>query len=121
MVRVKAIIDAIFEQTGYSYSSDSFFNTTLFKDLYTDGIPKAEALIGSVDGTFDARSTGQNLSPFGSIDFVEFPNEINDPSNSYTAGLSLYYVPLAGNYTINARFDLEIGRNVCKPNTFLYY
>ena len=115
MIQVKAIIDAIFEQTEYTYSSDSFFNDTLFENLYTEGLPRAEALINSVDGTFEARGTGQNLSPFGSVDYVEFPNEISDPSKSYNPAISIFYVPIAGTYTINAKFDLEIGRNVSNP------
>ena len=38
-LQAKAIIDAIFAQTDYTYSADSFFNDNLFKQLYVDGIP----------------------------------------------------------------------------------
>ena len=37
-IRVKAIIDAIFAQTGYTYSTDSIFTEAYFANLYTDGM-----------------------------------------------------------------------------------
>jgi hypothetical protein len=116
MVQVKRIIDSIFEQTEYTYSANSFFNTTLFEDLYTDGIPRAEAIINQVDGRFRAESTGQELSPFGTIEYVEFSNEITDPSNSYFPASSFYFVPEDGTYTIGTNFDLELGRSILKPS-----
>ena len=51
MVRAKAIIDAIFEQTEYTYSSDSFFTTSLFEDLYTDTISEASPTFQQAGGT----------------------------------------------------------------------
>ena len=64
MVRAKAIIDAIFAQTGYTYSSDSFFTTSLFEDLYTDTISDASPIFQQAGGTLEAKSTGQSLAPF---------------------------------------------------------
>ena len=104
-IRVKAIIDAIFEQTGYTYSSDSIFNDAYFADLYTDGITKAEAQINKTSGLFEARTVGGQYFQFSQGgDYVDFTNEVDDPSNSYFPGNSRYSVPADGNYTINATF-----------------
>ena len=112
-IRVKAIIDAIFEQTGYTYSSDSIFNDAYFADLYTDGITKAEAQINKTSGLFEARTVGGQYFQFSQGgDYVDFTNEINDPSNSYFPGNSRYSVPADGNYTINATFNFEMGRGL---------
>ena len=111
-VRVKSIIDAIFAQTGYSYSSDSFFTTTLFNELYTDTISDASATFQQPGGTLEALSTGQELGPFENFEYVEFPNEISDPANAFAGNLGFYYPPVAGNYTMAISLNLRIGRSL---------
>jgi hypothetical protein len=112
-IRVKAIIDAIFEQTGYTYSSDSIFNELYFYNLYTDGITEAQAQIEETDGIFEARTQGgQYIQYSQGGDYIKFPNEINDPSNSYFPLSSRYSVPADGVYTISTSFDFEMGRGL---------
>ena len=115
MVRAKAIIDAIFAQTEYTYSSDSFFNTTLFEDLYTDTIVDASPTFTDEAGLLEAYSTGQSLRPFESFEYVEFPNEISDPANAFAANLGFYYPPVDGNYTMNMSLNLRLGRSLVHP------
>jgi len=115
MVRAKAIIDAVFVQTGYSYSSDSFFNTTLFEDLYIDTIVDASSTFQQAGGTLEALSTGQSLRPFESFEYVEFTNEISDPANAFASNLGFYYPPVAGNYTMAISLNLRIGRSIAHP------
>ena len=45
-------------------------------------------------------------------DPVKFPNEINDPSNSYNPQTSRYSVPATGNYIISTSFYFEMGRSL---------
>ena len=112
-IRVKAIIDAIFAQTGYTYSTDSIFTEAYFANLYTDGITEAEANIRETDGIFEARTQGgQYYQYLQGGDYVKFPNEINDPSNSYFPLSSRYSVPATGNYTISTSFYFEMGRSL---------
>ena len=112
MIQAKAIIDAIFAQTGYTYSDDSFFNETLFKQVYVDGIPNPSPFIAQDPALFEAHGTGQALSPFGSIEYVEFPNEISDPTNSYTPATNFYFPPVDATYTLNTTVNLSMGRSV---------
>ena len=60
MIQVKAIIDAIFAQTDYTYSSDSIFTEDWFKDLYTDGLPEGLPETPQTNADFTVR-------PFGNI------------------------------------------------------
>ena len=116
MVQAKAIIDAIFAQTDYTYSADSFFNDNLFKQLYVDGIPFPSVTVIEEPALFRAESTGQELSIFGGTDFVEFTNEINDPTNSYNPLTSFYFPPIAANYTMATSVNLSLGRNLAHPS-----
>ena len=116
MVQAKAIIDAIFDQTSYSYSDDSFFKTDLFKQVYVDGIPNPSPFIAQDPALFEAHSTGQSLSPFGSTEYVEFTNEISDPTNSYTPATSFYFPPVDANYGLETSVNLSMGRSIGNPS-----
>ena len=115
MVQAKAIIDAIFEQTAYTYSADSFFNDSLFKQVYVDGIPNPSPFIALDPALFEAHGTGQSLSPFGSIEYIDFTNEISDPTNSYN-GTSFYFPPVDANYTLETTVNLSMGRSIAFPS-----
>ena len=116
IIQAKAIIDAIFAQTEYTYSSDSFFNEELFKQVYTDGVPNPSPFIQQDPALFQATSTGQQLSPFGSTDYIEFSNEIFDPTNSYNELNGFYFPPVDATYTFNAEINLSMGRNLANPS-----
>ncbi len=112
MIKVKAIIDAIFAQTDYNYTSNSYFNTALFGGLYTDGVPDASDVIKEAAGTFEAHSTGQLLNT--SIEFVEFDSEISDLSNSF---YNYQFLPPAdGDYTFDNNVNLYLGRGIFNPS-----
>jgi len=115
-IRVKAIIDAIFAQTEYSYSTDSFFNTSLFEDLYTDGLPDASPVIQTKEGFVDSLSTGQDFR--FTVD-VLFPNEIEDPSGIFNEQTSRLFIPSTEVYDISTTLDLRFARSIL--NTTVFY
>ena len=116
MIQAKAIIDAIFDQTEYSYSSDSFFGTTLFENLYIDGLPDASAKIGLKNGYVNALSTGQEFRQ--TVD-VLFPNEIEDISGIFNQQTSRLSIPSTEVYDITANLDLRLYRSIL--NTTVFY
>lgn len=108
IVRVKEIIDAIFDQTDYSYTDDSFFSDIstywpMVQNIYTDGIPEESALIDYTD--FNAWIT----QPYGNIGDssifqpADFSNELSDPSNVWSLNDMKYTVGFFGN--INLQVD----------------
>ena len=117
MIRVKAIIDAIFEQTEYSYSSDSFFNSSLFEDLYTDGIPDASSTTTELSGLMEAQSVGQQKARNEEVNPVLFTNEIEDIGGNYANQTGRYHVPADGTYAMEASLPLLLRRNILHPST----
>jgi hypothetical protein len=98
-IRVKAVVDAVFKQTGYTYSS-SFFNEDWFQDVYmvcnnglkypeyagvdleTYGIAKIAAISGS-------GMTDLNL-PDNTTTQLPWYNVLNDPQGNIGANASYY-------------------------------
>jgi hypothetical protein len=80
-VRIKTILDKIFEKTKYSYQSD-FFNTDYFNSIYMDTFTDGQV------GVLGASAvTNQNL-------FRVYTNDINTPSPIFTQNNSIQYFPL---------------------------
>ena len=96
IVQVKAIIDAIFEQTDYTYSADSFFNDDLFKALYTDGLAEASDRIQVITPTCEVRNNNSQQFSSSVEDRVEFTTKINDPSSSFSLLNNEYTVSKTG-------------------------
>lgn len=80
-IRVKKIIDKIFEQTQYEYQSD-FFDTDYFKSIYMDTFTD-----GRVGVTSASAVTNQNI-------FRVYTNDINTPSPIFQQNGSIQYFPL---------------------------
>jgi len=54
IIQVKYLIDKIFAETTYTYSSDSVFNELWFQSLYTDGLPDASPEVTAQSLKFEA-------------------------------------------------------------------
>ena len=115
MIRTKAIIDAIFATTEYTYTSDSFFGVEPFTRLYTEGIPDASATISKLAPRFRATSTGQELRFIGGTYYTQFYNEEQDNTNSFnpgsgTYGASNFLPPTGGIYDLHTKINLRLSR-----------
>lgn len=112
-IRVKALVDKIFESVNYQYSS-SFFDTDEFRSMYmlTTNSDKNGIVINSpTDAGFSAGgSNSLNLigrpASFGKLDFN---SEIYDPGNSYDQFLSEFTVVNTGQYAFQASLPFTHG------------
>ena len=97
MVRAKAIIDAIFAQTNYTYTTDSFFNDALFAELYTEAISEPVAEIEEEEATVDIRIVRQNFVPLTNTRIEYDLAQLNNGS-SYSTTNYEYTAPVDGTY-----------------------
>ena len=103
MVRVKAIIDAIFAQTDYNYSTDSFFNDAQFLDLYTEAISTATPEYAADEALVDIRSGSQQYTA-GLEQRVQFNITQQDPAGAWSNATNQYSVGSTGGYD----FELQL-------------
>ena len=106
----KTIVDKMFDNNGYTYTSDSFFNTDRFKRLV---IPPPNGLTVDADileqRRFKAtRTTTQNLSIGTPLIFNNDSTSGNyDNGNNYNTSTGAYVVPVAGDYVFDLTLDLQ--------------
>lgn len=99
----KTIVDKIFEEEGYSYTNDSFFNTDRFKRLI---IPAPAGLVVNTTAAntrlFRAtRTTTQNIANY-TTNWL-FDNDSTsgnfDNGGNYNVSTGVYTIPVGGSYT----------------------
>ena len=98
----KTVIDKIFLNTGYQYTSDSFFNTERFKRLvipYNNfGFEESES--AAITRLFQAQVASQAL--YSSNQTIAFSNDSSggnfDNGSNYNTSTYKYTVPISGNY-----------------------
>jgi len=104
-VRVKAVIDKIFESVNYEYSS-SFLNSDEFKSIYflSTNTDKNGILSNSAQGSgFQATALGtETLYGIGDFGTLTFNDEIFDPLNGFNTGTSTFTVVNSGQYAFGA-------------------
>jgi hypothetical protein len=107
-IRVKKVIDKIFESVGYQYSS-TFFDSAEFSTIYA--LTTADDKLGIVqqqsqDAGFRVTNTSNQtlVGPFDQQTLL-FQSEIYDPANQYNTGTSRFTITNAGTYAFNASLD----------------
>ncbi len=102
MIRAKRIWDQIFQDAGYTYTSD-FLTSTLFHQIYISAFGN-EATIGyQNDDSSSANALFAHEPPPQSNQGLMLVNDIvNDPGNNYytVSGHSQYWAPATGTYEI---------------------
>ena len=127
MIRAKKLWDQIFENAGFTYTSDFIgqpgdnTDVGLFKQLYVSAFGNDEAItvdetLGSADN-FQANGDPTYLG--GSLEFAPFTIEISDPGNNYDPVTSTYTAPATGVYTFFSRIDAlgQSGQGTSDRNT----
>ena len=96
----KTVIDKVFSGAGYTYTSDSFFNTAQFRRLVIP-CPTRYPILGEDDTTdryIEAeRSTDLTIAKGGTL---LFNNEIADASNQYNPTTGVYTCQYSGDYNL---------------------
>jgi len=122
MIRAKRIWDKIFEDAGYTYTSN-FIESPLFHQMYISAFGN-EAVVGWDDGITSNNSTNvasaTNNDDIGLTDAILLPQQINDPggnlsvlpnftqgSNNYVQDFTVYTVPENGEYRVFGECYLE--------------
>ena len=104
-IRVKYIIDKIFDSVNYEYSS-SFFDSTEFNTMYmlaSNTDKNGIVANSSTDAGFKAIATFvQTLSGTSDSGLLQFNSEVYDPGNSYDTTVSEFTVINSGQYAFNA-------------------
>ncbi len=108
-VRVKSVLDKIFESANYQYES-TFFDSAEFSSIYTLTTNSDKLGITtnqSQDSGFSAEKTGSQVLP-GPLTFLEdvnFNREIYDPAGGYNINTSQFVVSNPGTYAFKASLD----------------
>ena len=106
-VKLKSLIDMVFDMAGYQYNSE-FFGSTDFGKIYQDlNYNKTDSIYTEVAAS-TYNTTAQNTSTQsisnsqGSISqrIVEFPNEISDATNQWNNTNSYWTVQVDGSYSV---------------------
>ena len=132
-IRVRVVMDKIFKQAGFSYSSN-FLSSADFNNIYV--LPKADNKLGIASGEGEsvgfiaAASSSYNLDiPTNSSDQIlqkiQFNSESFDPDNNYSTSTYLYTTPSTGTYrfkcklVINSANDAPIAAGTSRYTCFL--
>jgi len=97
MVRAKVLVDAIFDEAGYTYSSN-FFDSNRFKQIYISAFGNTADI--NTEGSSNIMSVGLNNDQTG-ITTIPFDLEYYDYGNNFNTSTHRYNVPVTGTYQIN--------------------
>ena len=118
----KTIVDKIFSQTGYKYTSDSFFNTDRFKHLI---VPFNNYLLNTNESTalqrlFQAQVTGSTTYVNGQT--VAFNNDSTggnfDNGGNFNTTTHKYIVPVSGRYVFYLDLQANATFNTAYTNVY---
>jgi hypothetical protein len=118
-IQAKTIVDEIFNSINYKYTS-SFFNSTLFKNLYilstaddNDGISFASSTSGSY--VYSTSSITLNSNLFTSLTTtMSFQAEVYDSGNNWST--NTYTADFTGLHNITLQIPYTIGYIAGSPN-----
>lgn len=115
-IRIKTVIDKIFERTDYSVSSE-FFDSDYFKSIYMDTFQNGKIGIEAASGItnqniFKVFNTQRNFTYQGNrtipFNFSDAFAGAYDPLNNWDNITSTFKVPYGGDYFFNFRFNLKL-------------
>lgn len=118
MIRAKALWDAIFENAGYTYTSNFIdpASPNQFTQLYVSAFgnePQVELQVNSNSGNnFSAEG---NSSQGADGDTLECPVELSDPNSNYNNSTYVYTAPTGGSYTFTASCNAYAEREISCP------
>ena len=106
MVRLKAVVDAIFDSTDYSYEVGGFFDTDIFKQMYVSAWgdeARPTTNIDFSDNICTAIGDAAQGITGATLERLQTPVETVDPNDNFDNVLMEYEAPLAGTYQFRAQ------------------
>ena len=97
MVRAKVLVDAIFAEAGYTYSSN-FFDSDRFKQIYISAFGNTASI--DTEGSSNIMKVGLN-SNSSPVVIVPFDLEYFDYGNNFNFTTYRYTAPITGSYSID--------------------
>jgi len=129
-IRIKPVLDAIFTEAGYTYSS-SFMNQPFIDELYLlcnyglkypeyDGVDLETYGVGKITAISGSGMTDINI-PKNNVTYFPFYNRLSDPQNSFGPD-GAYTLPISSSIqgVINLEWNLS-GSTLSSPVTTLYF
>lgn len=99
MIRAKALWDKIFDESGFTYTSQ-IANDPQFTELYVSAFGNKPGIY-DIDGTANLLEVDLTANyPVSGLDTILWDDEILDPSNNYNPATGIYTVPATGPYKI---------------------
>lgn len=125
---VRAYVDKIFSQAGYTYTS-SFFNGTTFKNLI---IPTNSKSIRLTDAQIAPRLFQSSLSvPYNlavaytftvpTYQQIVIDTDVSDVSNQFNTGTYKWTVATTGYYNINANINIIVANGTGAPQPTYFF
>jgi len=114
-VFLRTYIDKIFEDSGYTYTSN-FFDSERFRNLLIPcntqefKLTQAQELARLFEANLNAYDTAfHSYSPtvISGWQRLTMDNEVNDPANAYNPALSVWTVPQTGYYDLTSTHNLN--------------
>jgi len=90
IIQVKYLIDKIFANTTYTYSSDSVFNELWFQDLYTDGLPDASPEVTAQSLKFEANIGEPYEFPGGGTEILMADTVVSNDASAYNPSTYIF-------------------------------
>ncbi len=102
MIRAKWLVDKIFEDAGYTYTSE-FFDSDRFLHMYVSAFGNTASATVEATSTENLMHVTLSDQTYFGDDVVPFDNIVLDPGSNYNLGNSSYVAPLGGTYDFNTR------------------
>lgn len=116
MIRAKAIIDAIFSQTPYTFESN-FLDSFKFKKIYVSAFGNDNSVFTNVtatDNLFEGESSTIVNVNQGGVFTVPIDTIFNDPAGNFNSTTFTYTVAAEGSYTFSGQALVSI---ISSPGT----
>lgn len=111
-IYAKTVVDKIFTNAAYTYTSDSYFNSDRFKRLVMsppNGLSLAATTISGRQFQASRITTAQLLQNGNTMIFQDDSTGGNfDNGSDYNNTTGVYTVPVSGNYVFNADLSFQI-------------
>ncbi len=100
MIRAKRLLDQIFEDAGFTFTSN-FLNSELFKKIYISAFGNEASVSLNVNANSVNNFNVSSDTTVTNVNLIPFDIEISDPGDNFDIIGEEYTAPATGSYTFN--------------------